>query len=137
MLEDQRLNELARIVPCYLQLIVVASFMTDAKDFSEMSSDPNTGEQDENRSRLPASRVRPRAADPEPTPALTPDEVLEPGQPLTADQGPQSGTFSRGSMFAPRSFAGGKVQVFGCSPGFLIISLIASILLTILLNALL
>ena len=38
------------------------------------------------------------------------------------------------SLFQPRSFAGGRVQVFGCSPGCLIVSLLASIILTILLN---
>jgi hypothetical protein len=45
-----------------------------------------------------------------------------------------------GWMFGPRSFAGGRVQVYGCSPGCLIISLIvsvvASLVLTLLLNAL-
>ena len=40
-----------------------------------------------------------------------------------------------GGLFAPRSFGGGRVQVFGCSPGCLIISLIASVILTLLLNA--
>lgn len=38
------------------------------------------------------------------------------------------------SPFAPRSFAGGRVQVFGCSPGFLLLSLVVSVVLTILLN---
>ena len=102
-----------------------------------MSSDQNTNGEDTSRPRLPASRLRPRGTDREPAGALTPDEVLEPGQPLDQDQAPEPGMPPRGSMFAPRSFAGGRVQVFGCSPGFLLISLIASILLTILLNALL
>lgn len=102
-----------------------------------MSSDHNTGGEGESQPRLPASRLQPRAADREPTRSLTPDEVREPGQPLTHDQAPEMGAQPRGSMFAPRSFAGGRVQVFGCSPGFLLISLVASILLTILLNALL
>jgi len=43
-----------------------------------------------------------------------------------------------GWLFGPRSFRGGKVQVYGCSPGCIIlsciVSLIASILLTLLLN---
>jgi hypothetical protein len=43
------------------------------------------------------------------------------------------------SLFGPRSFAGGRVQVYGCSPGCLIISLVvsvlASVILTLLLNA--
>jgi hypothetical protein len=40
-------------------------------------------------------------------------------------------------MFRPRTFRGGRVQVFGCSPGCLVISLAVSILLTILINVLL
>ena len=43
-----------------------------------------------------------------------------------------------GWLFGPRSFRGGRVQVYGCSPGCIImsciVSLIASILLTLLLN---
>lgn len=47
------------------------------------------------------------------------------------------GTGRRGSsLFAPKSFAGGRVQVFGCAPGFLIVSLVLSLLLTLLLNLL-
>jgi hypothetical protein len=42
-----------------------------------------------------------------------------------------------GGLFGPRSFGGGRVQVFGCSPGCLIISLIVSVILTLLLNAIL
>lgn len=43
---------------------------------------------------------------------------------------------TRGSLFAPKSFAGGRVQVYGCSPKFLLLSLLLSLLLTILLNVL-
>jgi len=43
-------------------------------------------------------------------------------------------------LFGPRSFAGGRVQVYGCSPGCLVVSLIvsvlASVVLTLLFNAL-
>lgn len=46
-----------------------------------------------------------------------------------------------GKLFGPRSFRGGQIQVYGCSPGCLIlsiaISVIASILLTLLVNAIL
>ena len=35
----------------------------------------------------------------------------------------------------PREFAGGRVRVYGCSPGCLIASLVVSIILTLLLNA--
>jgi hypothetical protein len=37
-------------------------------------------------------------------------------------------------MFGPRSYKGGRVQVWGCSPGCLILSIVVSVLLTILLN---
>ncbi|HUG13825.1 MAG TPA: hypothetical protein VMM78_02310 [Thermomicrobiales bacterium] len=37
-------------------------------------------------------------------------------------------------FFGPRSFGGGRVQVFGCSPGCLLLSLMVSIVLTVLLN---
>lgn len=41
------------------------------------------------------------------------------------------------SLFGPREMAGGKVQVYGCSPGCLLVSLAVSIMLTILLNLIL
>lgn len=62
--------------------------------------------------RLPASRLRRRS---EPT-----------------DQGPEP--MRPQSLFAPRSVAGGRVQIYGCSPVFLLLSLLASLILTILLN---
>jgi hypothetical protein len=74
---------------------------------------------------------------------LTP-EIVERG---TRDDSPEWGTGAPfrhrggigGWLFGPRSFAGGRVQVYGCSPGCLLVSLIvsvlASILLTLLLNA--
>jgi hypothetical protein len=37
-------------------------------------------------------------------------------------------------MFGPRSYKGGRVQVWGCSPGCLILSIVVSVVLTILLN---
>lgn len=36
--------------------------------------------------------------------------------------------------FGGRSMAGGRVQVFGCSPGCLLLSLLVSVVLTILVN---
>ncbi len=41
------------------------------------------------------------------------------------------------SLFGPREFRGGRVQVYGCSPGCLLLSILASIVLTVLLNLLL
>jgi hypothetical protein len=40
-------------------------------------------------------------------------------------------------LFGPRSYRGGRVQVWGCSPGCLLASLLASVILTLLLNLLL
>jgi hypothetical protein len=40
-------------------------------------------------------------------------------------------------LFGPRDVAGGRVQVWGCSPGCLLVSLLVSIVLTLLLNLLL
>ena len=37
-------------------------------------------------------------------------------------------------MFRPRSFRGGRVQVYGCSPGCLIASLLLSLFLTVVVN---
>jgi hypothetical protein len=39
-------------------------------------------------------------------------------------------------LFGPRDVAGGRVQIWGCSPGCLLLSLLVSIVLTILLNLL-
>jgi hypothetical protein len=38
--------------------------------------------------------------------------------------------------FAPKTYSAGRVRVYGCSPGCLLISLVVSVLLTILLNVL-
>ncbi len=39
-------------------------------------------------------------------------------------------------LFSPREFRGGRVRVYGCSPGCLLTSLLVSVVLTILLNLL-
>jgi hypothetical protein len=65
-----------------------------------------------------------------PRPAVFEDE-LEPQPPPS--------TFGRsglGPMFGPRSVGNGRIQVWGCSPGCLVVSLIGSLVLTFLLNAL-
>jgi hypothetical protein len=41
------------------------------------------------------------------------------------------------SLFAPRSFRNGTVQVYGCSPGCILLSLLVSVILTIVLNVIL
>ena len=73
-------------------------------------------------------QIQPEASEPE---RLGNPTRLVPRQP------PPSG-FGRaglGPMFGPRSFGNGRIQVWGCSPGCLIASLIASVVLTLLLNA--
>ena len=39
-------------------------------------------------------------------------------------------------MFKPRTFRGGRVQVYGCSPGCLVVSLALSLFLTLVINLL-
>ena len=39
-------------------------------------------------------------------------------------------------MFGGRSYRGGQLRVYGCSPGCLLMSLVVSIVLTIVLNLL-
>ena len=106
---------------------------------------PNTGRT----RRFGASRVRPRVEfgapkTTEPQQPLTP-EVLDDGpggdysgSSTGAPLGGGGSPFGGGSdPFAPRNFAGGRVRVYGCSPGCLGASVLISLILTILLNALL
>ena len=79
-----------------------------------MAIEPGQTPENGGRRRLPAARLRPRGTDQAPP----------------ADPGPPSAQ----SLFGPRSFAGGRVQVVGCSPGCLLVSLILSIVLTLVLN---
>ena len=82
------------------------------------------------------TRLVPRQPPPEdepltvtPRPAVFEEEL---------EQQPPPSTFGRaglGPMFGPRTHGNGRIQVWGCSPGCLITSLIASVLLTLLLNA--
>jgi hypothetical protein len=39
-------------------------------------------------------------------------------------------------LFGPREFADGRVRVYGCSPGCLVVSLVVSVLLSVLLTLL-
>lgn len=40
-------------------------------------------------------------------------------------------------LFGPREFGGGRVRVYGCSPGCIVASLVVSLILSVLLTALL
>jgi hypothetical protein len=89
----------------------------------------------ERRRRFPASELRPaRRVEPEGAPPLEPELVEEPPQ-WDARQ-PSGGFPFGGSAFGPRTFAGGRVKVYGCSPGCLLVSILVSLMLTLLLNAL-
>jgi hypothetical protein len=39
-------------------------------------------------------------------------------------------------LFRPRSYRGGQIKVYGCSPGCLLVSLLLSVFLTLVLNLL-
>jgi hypothetical protein len=98
-------------------------------------------------------RVQPEASEPErlgnPT-RLVPRQVPSEDEPLSVtprpavfedelEQQPPPSGFGRaglGPMLGQRSFGNGRIQVWGCSPGCLVTSLIASVVLTLLLNAL-
>jgi hypothetical protein len=82
------------------------------------------------------TRLVPRQAPHETDPlSVTPRPAVFEDEP--EPQSPPSG-FGRagfGPMSGPRSFGNGRIQVWGCSPGCLIASLFASVVLTLLLNA--
>jgi hypothetical protein len=87
--------------------------------------------------RFGGSRLRPRVefgrrpppAQPQPgePPERVEAELLPEEEPLAEP------TYS--PFGPPREFAGGRVRVYGCSPGCLLASLVVSIILTLLLNA--
>jgi hypothetical protein len=82
------------------------------------------------------SRLVPRQSPPEddplpvtPRPAVFEDEL---------EVAPPPSGFGRSGLdpvFGPRSFGNGRLQVWGCSPGCLVASLLISVVLTLLLNA--
>ena len=105
--------------------------------------------------RFGASRLRPRVEFGAPRPpasATRPDEqpdVLT-GEVIDEDElygrsgsaggrgGAGTDPFGSTNPFGtPREFAGGRVRVYGCSPGCLLTSLLVSIFLTLLLNTIL
>jgi len=99
------------------------------------SQDPNDGgEGAAPARRFGASRVRPRvefgAA------RSRPDIAADEASSLPPYEQPDETPF--GSAFgAPREFANGRVRLYGCSPTWIIVSLVISVLLTCLLNAIL
>ena len=90
-----------------------------------------------NRLGTPTRIVPRRTSPPEPSPVggvyaapVTTATGHEDDASLTRDRAPDS-------LFAPHSFQEGRIKVWGFSPGWLLLSLIASVLVTILLNMLL
>ena len=87
--------------------------------------------------RYGASRVRPRVEVSRKPPAPTPVSPREDEAPVVEPLDAGYGGPGSGGAFGPRTFAGGRVRVYGCSPGCLLTSLLVSIFLTLLLNMLL
>jgi hypothetical protein len=94
--------------------------------------DEQSRSQSQHRGEGPGSPERDR---PEP---LIP-EVLEPGEEEYRSGQSHGIPFGGGpdGLFGPRSFGGGRVQVWGCSPGCLIVSLVVSVVLSVVLTLLL
>ena len=83
--------------------------------------------------RFGASRILPRVEFGAPSaqpPVGTGEPISGPGpEPPDADH-------LRPALGAPREFAGGRVRLYGCSPGCLITALVVSVILSCLLTAL-
>lgn len=80
------------------------------------------------------TRLVPRRTPPAEPPLQRVDaEPIEPLAEQIRASAPTSGQPGN-PLFAPRSFGNGRVQVWGFAPGCLIASLVASVMLTILLN---
>lgn len=94
------------------------------------ASEPGTGSGQSRR--FGASRVRPRVQI-----SRTPLPPHEPTPPETPPSEPYRAEPAEMPIFGrPREFAGGRIRVFGCSPGCLLASVGISLLLSWLLTAL-
>ena len=81
------------------------------------------------------TRIGPRQTPPEEPETVTPHPAVFEDEADPTRRSSPFGPGGIGPMFGPRSFGGGRIQVWGCSPGCLVVSLIASVVLTLLLNA--
>lgn len=83
--------------------------------------------------RFGASRIRPRVefGAPRPRPYIAPDDASSMPQQEPPGQGPFGSAFG-----TPREFAGGRVRLYGCSPGCLIAALVVSVVASCVLTAL-
>jgi hypothetical protein len=117
----------------------------DDEQRTNVSPDQASGEQNGPTRRYGATRVRPRVefgrrdqlSQANPGSGSLIPEVVErdtSGNELGGEGGPDL-PYGTGDMFGGREFAGGRVRVYGCSPGCLMMSLVISIILTLLLNA--
>lgn len=84
----------------------------------------------------PTRLVPRRPPPPQPEHEVVDAERVEPPSRIDPYTPSPGGAQRPNPLFAPRSFGNGRVQVWGFSPGCLIASLIASVMLTILLNIL-
>ena len=97
---------------------------------------PNDQEQTPAQRRFGASRVRPRIEVSRTPKRLQP--LPEPDEGGEQPDQPYSGEPTGSPLFGqPREFAGGRVRVYGCSPGCIFASLAISLFLSWLLTALL
>ena len=83
------------------------------------------------------TRLVPRQAPPpedEPMP-VTPRPAVFEDEPQPPMAPSSFGRAGLGPLFGPRSAGNGRIQVWGCSPGCLVASLVGSVVLTLLLNA--
>jgi len=104
-------------------------------DENAKGSDQGTESPSPPKRRYGATRVMPRVEFGREKPSSAPvtPEVLEPGM---RDEPGMGAPYGDRDPFGPRTLAGGRVRLYGCSPGCLIASVLVSLLLTLLLNAL-
>jgi hypothetical protein len=79
------------------------------------------------------TRLIPRRTPSPPAPEIAGTDPIAPASGPDPYAAPSGGRRPE-PLFAPRTFGNGRIQVWGLAPGCLIVSLIASVLLTVLLN---
>jgi len=104
---------------------------------NDQRSEPETGSPGQRPRRFRATQLRPRieVGRPKPPPEAPRQDPLVP-EVVEPETGAPYGVGGRADPLGPRTFAGGRVRVYGCSPGCLVTSLLVSLFLTLLLNAL-
>jgi hypothetical protein len=98
------------------------------------NGEPNQPERQPAQRRFAASEDRTNA---QVNRAPPPPEPAEPWESDPFGERPTGGGRMGSFLFGPREFAGGRVRVYGCSPGCIVVSLVVSVLLSVLLTVLL